>query len=175
MLPVTNLPRPSVASVLAEVIEPDVLLWISKSEKRIGKDAYKTFIDTLPAEGQFGRLLHSACAGHEPPDAFQVCLDLKNVLDWPVDGELALLIVDALRLVHKTFLRARLTEWVMKTGTRFKAKDDDAITFKSGDKMLTGRVMSIDRPTASAFVKYGPEDDPVYKTVLAEDLVDVAG
>lgn len=173
MLPVTNIPRPTLASVLAEVVEAEVLLWISHSEKRIGTDAYKAFIATLPEPDQFIRLLHSAAARRDTPDAFAICEDLKSVLDWPVDGELAAIFVEGIRETKTRALRTKTIEWVMKTGRRFNHKGGDEVVYhdKSMDTHRKGKVISVDRPTASATIEYGPDDSRAHKVILAEELV----
>jgi len=156
MLLKTDTPRPTFASVFADTAEQDVLFWISKQEAELGKDAFKRFIDTLPDDAtQMRKLLESLSAGNKKADAFVYCEQLKNVLGWPVNGDLAIVFLDAFKIVNGSALRRRTIEWVMKTGTRFDRKPGDEITFYDQDKHSNRRatVVEVDRPVARAKVK----------------------
>lgn len=149
-------PRPSFASAFADTVRDDVVYWISKTEARIGPDAYKSFIATLPSDdGEFRRLLETAMRGGTgDTDAFRIASDLQSYLDWPVNEELVAIIANAVRQTKDKSFRQAVIAWVMETGTRFHPKAGDEITYR-GDNFTgqrSGRVVEVDRPIASAIV-----------------------
>jgi hypothetical protein len=168
-------PRPTFASSFAETVRDDVVHWISKSEARIGKDAYKSFIASLPSEDSSFKLLleTSMRGGAGDHDAFRISTDLSTVLDWPVDQELVHVIASGVERTKNRGYRAAMIAWVMETGTRFDAKSGDNIAWR-GDNFTgqrSGKVIEVDRPIASALVTdaYGAKI-----TILAENLIKVA-
>ncbi|MBS3648802.1 hypothetical protein KEU06_09310 [Pseudaminobacter sp. 19-2017] len=165
-------PRPTFAQVFATTAHPDVLHWISKSEARIGPDAYKEFVGSLPSEHtQFLHLLEvSLRQGQGNLDGFRVASDLKSYLDWPVDSELVKIIDDAVDMTQRKNLRLATIAWVMETGTRFHAKPSEEVQYRgetfSGTR--SGRVVEVDRVIASGTV--ADANDQRW-TVLGENLV----
>jgi hypothetical protein len=168
-------PRPSFASAFAEIVRDDVVLWISKSEARIGAAAYKSFIASLPSEDNtFKLMLETAMRGNSGDhDAFRIATDLQTHLDWPVDQELVHAIAGGVERTKNRGYRAAMIAWVMETGTRFDAKTGDDVSWR-GDNFTgqrAGKVLEVDRPIASGTVTdvYGSK-----LIILGENLIKAA-
>ncbi|QIV65799.1 hypothetical protein Cp1R7AA1_038 [Mesorhizobium phage Cp1R7A-A1] len=168
-------PRPSFASAFADTVKDDVVHWIAKSEKRIGTDAYKSFIAALPPEdSSFKLLLETAMRGGSGDhDAFRIATDLRTILEWPVDQELVHVLASGVERTKSRAYRAATIAWVMETGTRFAAKPGDSVAWR-GDNFTgqrTGKVVDVDRPIASGTVtdSYGAK-----LLILGENLIKAA-
>lgn len=160
-LPLTDIPRPSFASVLAETIELDVIHWISSLEAKIGKEAYTAFIADLPepdATPSFRTLLLAAIINPGKFDAFAICEALKRVLDWPVDTDLVEVFIKGIRHTSQRGFRQAMYAWVMRTGMRFHPKAGDRVSFHpdtNPSETYTGTVVDVDRLVATAVVDCG--------------------
>ena len=168
-------PRPSFATSFADIVKDDVVHWIGKSEQRIGVDAYKSFLSTLPPEeSSFKLLLETAMRGNSGDhDAYRIASDLQSILDWPVDQELVHVIASGVERTKDRGYRSAMIAWVMETATRFDAKPGDDVVWR-GDNFTgqrSGKVVDVDRPIASGTVtdNYGAK-----LSILGENLIRTA-
>jgi len=172
MLPDRSIPRPNFHKVFAEAATPEVLYWIS-SQTELEKDAQAAFVASLPdpASGHnITDLLESLSAGAKRRDSFAYCECLKNILAWPVNGTLVEIMARVLHDTETKHLRSRTIDWVMRTGTRFNLAPGSEVKFHDPNKRMnrTGKVISVDRPTASAVIE---TTDTQRQTIPAELLV----
>ena len=100
---------------------------------------------------------------------------LDNNLSWPVD----LRLIQALERFDAILTRAwfvALTEWVMKTGTRFPAKEGDEIRLKTATGELSPDVLNVkavDHVTARGFCLRWLHGKMRLVRIHAEDVVSV--
>ncbi|USN15640.1 hypothetical protein KIKIMORA_05220 [Brevundimonas phage vB_BpoS-Kikimora] len=122
---------------------------------------------------------HEICAGviaavrRSGADGFRAACHLKNENSWPADMGLCLILRDITH--HLDFaLRQVTSEWVMRTGYRFPAKDREQIEWIDGaGRKRMGEVVAVDRSLAAGVVQ--PVEgllkagDP--RRVLAEQVI----
>jgi hypothetical protein len=171
-LPDTTIPRPTLATVFADAVEPEVLNWIAELKLRLPLKDYKRLIDSLPKPGDVPafRDIFVSLATFHTADAFTFCTELKRVLDWPVDGELAAIFARVLKDSRDRNLRRRTIDWMMQTGMRFPHAKGSKVTVYDTARRYNRRakVISVDRLTASATVEF---EDETTQLVVAERLV----
>jgi len=101
---------------------------------------------------------------------------LEDVTRFPADDALVTLMIDAFTRMDRMvpeFVRA----WVMKTGTRFKAVEEDVVRFRVGALTLSGTVRAVVKAEARGCVEItkGLNNKPQVLSVMAEDIIDNLG
>lgn len=152
-LPNRELKRPTFAEVFADESLEEVLFWIAGLDRKLATDIRLSFIEGLPKEEEEMRRLLVALAHGAGASPLTMLNNLQSTLEWPVDDDLYEIFKLAIKRVEGQRLRERTIEWVMASGTRINSKVGDEIGFMDGTYVRRhGKVVSIDRPTASAIV-----------------------
>jgi hypothetical protein len=86
-------------------------------------------------------------------DGFRAGVSLKNEFSWPIDIEMVLVLRNITEKLAFA-LRIETAEWVLRTGMRFPAKDNQQIEWIDGSgKHRAGTVIAVDRALCAAVVQ----------------------
>lgn len=171
---ITDRQRPTFYRAMAEHLHPEILLWIAKAKDRITDEWYRNLVSTIPSQTEsFVELLELVFAFREThPDAFEIAEDLKNHVNWPIDGEFVEIVNAGIKFTLERGHKQAITRWMMATGTRFDAKPGDKVTCNWNDKVLSGTVKSIDRLTATGAVNFDNDPPEQLFKIRAEALIE---